>query len=291
MDLSDIATVKSVLARHGIRLSKSMGQNFLIDPAVCPRMAAACGADERTGVLEIGPGAGVLTASLARKAAKVLSVELDASLFPVLRETLAEFQNVRIVQGDAMKIDLCKLIQEEFAGLDAVVCANLPYYITSPVILRFLEERIPVSSLTVMVQKEAAARLCAPPGTRACGAVSASVACYAEPEILFQVPRTSFLPPPNVDSAVMRLRVRKEPLVPPEKQKAFFALVGAAFRQRRKTVLNSISAGLGISKENIAAALQEQGIVQTVRAEQLTMEQLMRLSEQLSQRRKKSDDE
>ena len=281
MNLSDIATIKNVLSRHGFHFSKSLGQNFLINPDVCPRMAAECGAGQGVGVLEVGPGIGVLTAELAMLAEKVVSVELDQRLLPVLNETLAEFSNVKIIHGDVLKLNLQKLIQEEFPGLDVVVCANLPYYITSPVIMRFLEERLPVNAITVMVQKEAADRLCAAPGSRACGAVSAAVRYFSEPQILFRVERTSFIPQPNVDSAVIRLNVRKEPAIRIQSEKNFFALVKAAFGQRRKTVLNSVAAGLSFGKEQVGAALNRAGIAPNARAEQLTMEQLALFSNEL----------
>ncbi|WP_457943180.1 16S rRNA (adenine(1518)-N(6)/adenine(1519)-N(6))-dimethyltransferase RsmA [Caproiciproducens sp. LBM24188] len=283
MNLSDLSTIKSVLSRHGFSFAKSLGQNFLINPDVCPRMAEESGAGAGTGVLEVGPGIGVLTAELAKRAEKVVSVELDRRLLPVLRETLADFSNVKVVNGDVMKLDLKQLISEEFSGMDVVVCANLPYYITSPVIMKLLEERLPVKSITVMVQKEAAERLCAAPGTRACGAVSAAVRYFAEPEVLFGVDRSSFVPQPNVDSTVIRLTVREEPPVAIRSEKQFFALVRAAFGQRRKTVLNSVSAGLSLGREVVTAALERAGIVQNARAEQLTMEQLAALSNELPQ--------
>lgn len=279
--LSDITTIKSVLSRHGFHFAKSLGQNFLINPEVCPRMAEECGAGKGVGVLEVGPGIGVLTAELAARAKKVVSVELDQRLLPVLGETLDGFSNVKIVNGDILKIDLEKLIAEEFVGMDVAVCANLPYYITSPVIMRLLEERLPIRSITVMVQKEAADRLCALPGSRECGAVSAAVQYFAEPRILFGVDRTSFLPSPNVDSAVIRLDIRKEPEVRINNEKQFFSLVKAAFGQRRKTVLNSVSAGLSLAKEQVAAALERSGIAANARAEQLTMEQLAALSNEI----------
>lgn len=281
MNLSDLSTIKNVLSRHGFHFSKSLGQNFLINPEVCPRMAAECGAGRGVGVLEVGPGIGVLTAELAKLADKVVSVELDQRLLPVLSETLAGFSNVKVINDDVLKIDLQKLIAEEFPGLDVVVCANLPYYITSPVIMRLLEERLPVSAITVMVQKEAADRLCAEPGSRACGAVSAAVRYFAEPQILFGVERTSFHPQPNVDSAVIRLNVRREPAIQIQSEKNFFALVKAAFGQRRKTVLNSVAAGLSLSKEQVAAALGRAGIAPNARAEQLTMQQLAAFSNEL----------
>ena len=273
--LSDIREVKQILGRHGFHTSKSLGQNFLIDPSVCPRMAESCGLTEECGVLEVGPGIGVLTQELAARAGKVVAVELDKRLPEVLSETLEEFSNVKVIQGDVLKLDLKQLLHEEFPGGNVQVCANLPYYITSPVIMKFLEEKLPVQALTVMVQKEAAERICARPGTRVCGAVSVAVQYYAEPEILFPVGRESFFPPPNVDSAVMRLTVRQQP---PEEvadcdEKQFFRIVHAAFLQRRKTVGNSLSAGLSMGKEAVKKALQAAEIPENSRAEQLTMAQ------------------
>ena len=284
-NLSDIAVIRDVLSRHGFRFSKSLGQNFLVNPGVCPRMAEECGASPETGVLEVGPGIGVLTAELAKRAGRVVSIELDQRLLPVLDETLADFSNVKIVNGDVMKLDLARLLAEEFPGMEVVVCANLPYYITSPVIMRLLEEKLPIASLTVMVQKEAAERLCALPGSRACGAVSAAVQYYAEPEVLFSVGRGSFVPQPNVDSAVIRFRIRKAPPVEVEDERAFFSLVKAAFGQRRKTVANSVSALLGLPKETVQRACEAAGVSPTTRAEQLSMEQLAALSSAIGARR------
>jgi 16S rRNA (adenine1518-N6/adenine1519-N6)-dimethyltransferase len=282
MNLSDMGTVRSLFARHGFRLSHSLGQNFIVNSAVCPKMAEICGADASSGVLEIGPGVGVLTKELSARAAKVVSVELDRRLEPVLQETLAECRNVKIIWGDILKIDLSRLINEEFAGMDVFVCANLPYYITSPAVMRFLEEKLPVSAVTVMVQEEAAERLCAEPGTRSCGAVTISVKYHSEPKILFKVPRSCFYPQPNVDSAVIRLDVRKGPPVHVSDEKAFFSLVKAAFGQRRKTAANAISAGIGLPKAEVEEALAEAGAQRSARAEQLTMEQLAFMAEYLS---------
>ncbi len=281
MDLSDISTIKNLLSHHGFHFSKSLGQNFLVNPDICPHMAAECGAGPGVGVLEVGPGIGVLTAELCARAEKVVSIELDSRLLPVLSETLAGVSNVKIINDDVLKIDLQKLIAEEFPGMDVVICANLPYYITSPVIMRFLEERLPIRAITVMVQKEAADRLCAEPGRRACGAVSAAVRYFSEPQVLFGVERTSYLPQPNVDSAVIRLDVRKEPAIRIRSEKNFFALVKAAFGQRRKTVLNSVAAGLSLGKEQVAAALNRAEIAPNTRAEQLSMEQLAAFSNEL----------
>lgn len=281
MDLSNINTIRAILSRHGFTFSKKLGQNFLINPTVCPRMAEACGAGAGTGVLEVGPGIGVLTTELAARAEKVCAVELDSRLLPVLSETLAEHHNVHVVQGDVMELDLHTLLEQEFGGLKIAVCANLPYYITSPVIMKLLQDRLPVDSLTVMVQKEAAERLCAEPGTRACGAVSAAVWYYAEPELLFPVGRGSFLPSPNVDSAVIHLRVRQKPPVEVADEAFFFRVVKAAFGQRRKAAANSISAGLSVPKNSVQAALQSLSLPEKLRAEQFTLEQFAELSNAL----------
>lgn len=276
--LSDPGQIKEVLSRHGFHFSKALGQNFLINGSVCPRMAAECGAGECEGVIEVGPGIGVLTWELSQVAQKVAAIELDQRLFPVLEETLAGCDNVKIVPGDVMKLDLHQLIQEEFGGGPVCVCANLPYYITSPVILRLLEEELPLTAITVMVQKEAAQRLCAPPGSRECGAVSVAVHYRSVPQVLFPVGRGSFMPPPKVDSAVIRLDLRKEPPVQVRDEDWFFKVSRAAFAQRRKTAANSISATLGVSKPQVEEALVSAGAPANVRAERLTLEQLAALA-------------
>ncbi len=281
--LSDISTIRAVLEKNGFHFSKALGQNFLINPSVCPRMAALSGAADCAGAVEVGPGIGVLTWELSRVAKKVVSIELDKRLLPVLDETLADCDNVKILNADVMKLDLRRMIEEEFPGGEVAVCANLPYYITSPVIMRLLEERLPVTSITVMVQKEAAERLCAHPGERACGAVSAAVWYYAEPEILFQVSRGSFMPAPNVDSAVIRLRIRRTPPVEVADEPFFFRVVRAAFAQRRKTAVNSIANTLGRSKQAVAAAFDAAGVPQNARAEALTLEDFAALAAGLLQ--------
>ena len=279
--LSDPGHIKEVLARHGFHFSKALGQNFLINPGVCPRMAAECGAQGCKGVIEVGPGIGVLTWELSQVAQKVCAVELDSRLFPVLEETLAGRDNVKIIPGDVMKLDLNQLIRQEFGGGPVCVCANLPYYITSPVILRLLEEGLPLTSITVMVQKEAAQRLCAAPGERECGAVSVAVQYRSQPKLLFQVGRGSFLPPPKVDSAVLRLDLRQEPPVSVADEDWFFRVSRAAFAQRRKTAANSLSATLGLPKPQVEQALAAAGAPENVRAERLTLEQLAALANAL----------
>lgn len=280
--LTDIGYIRDVLERHGFHFSKKLGQNFLINPSVCPRMAEACGASPASGVLEIGPGIGVLTRELAQRAGRVVAIELDDRLPPVLAETLAGQDNVEIVQGDCLKLDLAALIAEKFGDREVAVCANLPYYITSPIIMSLLESRLPVTSITVMVQKEAAQRLCAQVGTREAGAVTLAVQYYAEAETLFIVSRGSFLPAPNVDSAVIRLTVRRQPPCQVRDEKVLFRLIRAGFGQRRKTLLNSLgSAGYG--KDVLAAAFAAADISPTARAEQLTLSQFAALADALTE--------
>ena len=283
-NLSDISVIKSVLSRHGFTFSKALGQNFIINPGVCPRIAEEGGAGEGVGVLEVGAGIGVLTAELAKRASKVVCVELDTRLLPVLDETLGEFDNVKIINGDILKVDIHRILEDEFGNMPVVVCANLPYYITSPVIMRLLESRLRIDSVTVMVQKEAAVRLCADVGSRDSGAVTVAVNYYAEAQKLFDVSRGSFMPSPNVDSAVIRLDILKNPPIEVSDEKFFFSMVKAAFSQRRKTASNGISAGMGISKPTVIEAIEAADLSPTVRAEALTMEQLGRLCEELKNR-------
>lgn len=277
--LSDIGTIKSILSRHGFSFSKGLGQNFLINPTVCPRMAENAVASPEDGVLEVGPGIGVLTRELSLRAKKVVSVELDTRLLPVLAETLDGCDNVSVINDDILKVDLKKLLETEFAGCENVsVCANLPYYITSPVIMALLESGLPLRSITVMVQKEAARRLCAPVGSREAGAVTVAVACYAEANVLFDVSRGSFMPAPNVDSSVISLTLRNEPPYDIGNRKTFFALVKAGFSQRRKTLLNSLCSGGFLNKAQSAEALRRAGIPENTRIEALDFEQLANLS-------------
>ena len=284
MQLTDISVIRDVLTRHGFSFSKSLGQNFLINPSVCPRMAAACHPDLEDGsfaVLEIGPGLGVLTRELSRVAAKVISVELDDRLIPVLEETLADCDNVTVVHGDILKLDVAAVLKQYAGGLPVVVCANLPYYITSPILMNLLESRLPFRCITVLVQKEAAVRLCARPGTRECGAVTLAVQYYADAEILFSVSRGSFMPAPNVDSSVIRLPLRSEAPCPVENEALMFRLIRAAFGQRRKTLSNSLCAA-GYDKATVQAALQTAGISPTARAEELTLPQFAELAAALA---------
>lgn len=280
-ELSNISVIRELLSKHGFSFSKALGQNFLINPSVCPRMAEMSNADENTGVIEIGAGIGVLTKELAKRAKKVVSIELDNRLLPILAESLAEFNNIEIVNADVMKIDLHKLIEEKFSGMNVVVCANLPYYITSPIITMLLESRLPIESITVMIQKEVATRLCAPCGSRDSGAITVCVDYFAKAQKLFDVSSGSFMPAPKVDSAVIRLDLRKEPAVFVEDEKEFFKLIKAAFAQRRKTLLNSVSSSLSLSKSVVAFAIEKSGLDSNCRAEQLTTKQFALLSQNL----------
>lgn len=276
-NLSNPSVIKEILSRHGFTFSKKLGQNFLINPSVCPRIAEFGNARQGVGILEIGPGIGVLTNELCLRAEKVVAIELDRRLLPILSETLSEHKNLKIINADVMELDLKKVIEEEFRGLEAAVCANLPYYITSPVIMKLLSERLPINSVTMTVQREAAERLCAPVGTRKAGAVTVAVDFYSEPKKLFNVSRSSFMPSPSVDSSVIQLKIRKKtPEVLDEKQ--FFRMVKSLFTQRRKTVLNALSVGAGVDRQKALSALEAAGISPEIRAECLKMDELTSLS-------------
>lgn len=282
-NLSNLSVLRALCDRFGFSFSKSLGQNFLVNPSVCPRIAEQGGADSETAVLEIGIGFGVLTHELAKRAKKVVAVELDSRLMPVLDYTLGEHQNITVLNEDVLKLDLPALFAREFAGMETVICANLPYYITSPILMALLEQRLPVKAITVMVQKEAADRLCAPMPSRECGAVTAAVRYYSTPKMLFPVGRGSFMPPPNVDSAVIRLDVKKDLPLSGEVEKKLFKLVRGAFSQRRKTLQNTLSSSLGIPKAKISAALEQTGVKPAARAEELSMDELIALSGALAE--------
>lgn len=281
-NLCDYKVVTKILSKHGFTFSKALGQNFLIDSEVCPSMADMLNADDETGVLEIGPGVGVLTKELCKVAGKVVAIELDERLYPVLDETLADYDNFTLVKGDVMKLDLHQLIKEHFSGYKEVkVCANLPYYITSPVIMMLLESELPISEIEVMVQQEAAERLTAPIGSRQAGAVSVAVKYYGDSELLLNVPRECFMPSPKVDSAVIKICLRDEQIYDVKDKKSFFTLVKASFAQRRKTLVNSISNTVGVPKQRVVDALNELGLDANIRAEKLTMEDFVNLTDLL----------
>lgn len=284
MDLCDRREIQALLERHGFHFSKAMGQNFLIEGWVPRDIADASGADERTGVLEIGPGIGPLTAQLVRRAAKVASVELDVRLYPVLRETMSGADNFTLIEGDAMKLDFPQVIQEHFAGLRPILCANLPYNITTPILTKCVESRC-FDSLTVLIQKEVAERICARAGTAEYGAFTVLMQYYTDPQLLFTVPPTCFLPAPKVTSSVIRMTVREAPPVPVGDPALFFRVVRGAFAQRRKTLINSLSSSLTdfVGKEEVTQALRACNLTETIRGERLTFADFAQLTEKLQE--------
>ena len=280
MNLCDINQIKALLARHGFRFSKSMGQNFLVADWVPRDIAAASGAGPGTGVLEVGPGIGPLTVRLAARADRVVSVELDRSLLPILAETLAGCPNAEVVPGDILKTDIPALVREKFDGLTPAACANLPYNITTPAITALIEAGC-FASVTVMIQREVARRICAAPGTPDYGAFSVYCQYHTAPELLFEVPPDCFLPAPKVTSAVVRMLPRPAPGWSADDPAHFFRVVKAAFALRRKTLLNSLSANLGQPKGEIAQAIQRCGFPPDIRGERLSIPQFAQLSRAL----------
>ena len=283
-NLTDVGAVRSLLDRYGFRFSKALGQNFLINPTVCPRMAEASGVGPASGVLEIGPGIGVLTRELAVRAGKVVAVELDQRLLPVLEETLRDAGRVKVVHGDVMKLDLPQLVREQFPGMAVNACANLPYNITTPVITALLQSQC-FQAVTVMIQREVAKRICAQPGTAEYGAFTLLCQYYAHCEVLFDVPPSCFLPAPKVTSSVIRMTVREAPPVPVGDPALFFRVVRGAFAQRRKTIINSLSSSLTdfVGKEEVAQALRACNLTETIRGERLTFADFAQLTEKLQE--------
>ncbi|WP_077369418.1 16S rRNA (adenine(1518)-N(6)/adenine(1519)-N(6))-dimethyltransferase RsmA [Anaerosalibacter sp. Marseille-P3206] len=269
--------IKEIIDSYGFRFSKSLGQNFLIDGNIVRKICEEGQITKDDEVLEIGPGIGTLTEELALRARKVVAVEIDKTLLPILGETLTDYDNIEIVHGDILKLDLQELFKEKFESKSIKVVANLPYYITTPIISRFLEEEIDVDSILVMVQKEVAERMGASPGSKDYGSLSVFVQYYTEPEIVLTVPKNVFMPRPNVDSAVIRLKMRKEKIALKDKD-IFFKVVKAAFSKRRKTILNSLSQGLNMEKEKIREILEKAGISPTERAENLNIEEFSKIS-------------
>lgn len=280
MDLCNINQIKGLLRRHGFRFSKSMGQNFLIDPDIPYNIAEASGADAHCGVLEIGPGIGPLTQQLAQRAGRVVAIELDTALLPILQETMAEYDNVTIRHGDILKQNLPELVAEVFDGLTPMVCANLPYNITTPVLTKLIETPC-FETVTVLIQREVARRLCAPQGSSDGGSFSLFLQYHMDAELLFDVPPEKFLPAPKVTSSVIRCVRRERPAVETADEAWFFKVVRGAFLLRRKTLSNSLAAALGMGKENVQAAIAACGFAPSVRGEQLTLEDFARLAEAL----------
>lgn len=280
MGLCNIHVIKDVLGRHGFHFSKSLGQNFLTAQWVPERIAAECGVDKESGALEVGPGMGCLTGELSKTAGQVVAIELDRALFPVLEETLAGCDNVEVVHGDVLKTDLAALCREKFGEKKVYACANLPYYITTPAIAALLDSGA-FAGVTVMVQKEVAKRICAAPGSSDYSAFSIYVQYHADARILFDVPAGCFVPQPKVDSSVIRLTPLKTPAVTVRDEKLFFAIVRAAFNQRRKTLVNAIQPAFGgrLDKTEILSLAASCGLDERVRGERLGLAEYGRLAD------------
>lgn len=282
MDLWDTRTVRQVMTMFGLNFRKEFGQNFLTDPEVIDAIADACCADRNCTVLEIGPGIGTLTRSLAARYRRVIALEIDRSLIPVLRYTLSDHPNVEVVNADVMQVDLGELLAEAFREGPVAVCANLPYYITTPILMKLLESRLPFDGITVMVQAEVADRLCAHAGSKAYGAITVSVDYYGEAEELLFVPADRFVPAPKVNSKVVRIALWGTKPCVPQSEELFFRTVKAAFGQRRKTLANALSTGFPeLGKERIAAILAEQGLPADIRGERLDVARFVALSDRL----------
>ena len=281
MDLCNRNDIQALLQRHGFHFSKAMGQNFLIQGWVPRDIAAASGADQHTGVLEIGPGIGPLTRELAQRAGKVVSVELDRRLYPVLEETMADFPNFTLIRGDVMQQELPALVREHFGGLRPILCANLPYNITTPLLTRVVESRC-FQSLTVLIQKEVAQRICAAPGTADYGAFTLLMQYYTAPELLFEVPNTCFRPAPKVTSAVIHCPVRQQPPVEVGSEAMLWRTVRAGFALRRKTLVNSLQTGFSLPKDRLAAIVSACGLPENVRGERLSLADYAALADALA---------
>ena len=283
MELCNEIVIRGLLERHGFRFSRSMGQNFLIDASVPAAIAEASEAGEENGVLEIGPGIGALSHELCRRAGRVVAVELDKALLPILDETMANFDNFEVVSADILKTDIPALVREKLAGLTPIVCANLPYNITTPAITALLESKC-FESITVLVQKEVAERMSAKPSTKDYGAITVLCQYYTEPSIVANVPASLFVPPPKVDSAVLKLKVLDKPSVEVKDEGVFFRVVKAAFSQRRKTLLNCLSANFPIPKDEISTLLESIGIAPSRRGETLSLEEFANIADTLLQK-------
>lgn len=279
MDLTSPRTIKEIAQMFDFGFSKGLGQNFLLDSSVLDEIADAAEIDG--GVLEIGPGFGVLTKRLCETGKKVVSVEIDHRLIPVLNYTLAEFDNVEILEQDIMKIDVRALIDEKFGGEKISVAANLPYYITTPIITKLIEDRLPLKNIVVMVQKEVAERIAAKPGKKDYGAISVLCQYYTEPRLVTVVPAGSFYPAPKVDSAVLCMHVLDKPAVRVEDEKSYFKVVKSAFAQRRKTLLNCLASGFGLDKQQLSDLLESVEIDPKIRGEKLGLAEFARISDAL----------
>lgn len=270
----------AVLQKYNFNFQKKFGQNFLIDTSVLDRIIDASRITKEDCVLEIGPGIGTMTQYLAERAGEVIAVEIDKALIPILKETLADYHNVTVINDDILKVDINRIVEERNGGKPIKVVANLPYYITTPIIMGLFENHVPLKSITIMVQKEVADRMQVGPGTKDYGALSLAVQYYAKPEIVANVPPNCFIPRPNVGSAVIRLTRYEEPPVKADDEAFLFAVIRASFNQRRKTLANGLSnaQGLGVNREQVAGVLEEMGLSATIRGEALTLEQFAQLS-------------
>lgn len=280
-DISTPRRTKEIISRHGFSFKKSLGQNFLIDQNILYKIVEAAGLDKDKGALEIGPGIGALTEKLAQTAGTVTAVEIDQRLIPILREVLEPYENVSVHHGDVLKVDLHELFRQDFADVSKVsVVANLPYYVTTPILMKLLEEKLPLENIVVMIQKEVAERMAAAPGSKDYGSLSIAVQYYSEPKLVCIVPHTVFIPQPNVASAVIRLAVREEPPVSVEDEGFFFEVVQASFAQRRKTIANNLKSRFfpGEGRERLEQLLQEAGIEPSRRGETLSIEEYAKLS-------------
>ena len=284
MELCRPSVIKKIMEENGIRFRKEYGQNFLIDPTVPERIADECADTAERLILEIGPGIGCLTQELCLRYKKVLAVEIDKGLIPVLGETLREYGNVTVLNDDVMEVDLPALVAREAEGLPVSVAANLPYYITTPILMRLLESGVPFDSITVMVQKEVADRLTAMPGSADYGAITAVLGYYGAARRLFTVSAGSFMPAPKVDSAVIRLDLYKEKPIRPADESLFFRVIKGAFELRRKTLLNALSAKLGMPKDVLLAAFAEAGLAPDIRGERLSTAAFAALADAIHKR-------
>ena len=284
MELTNSKEIRELLGRHGFRFSKSMGQNFLTAAWVPESIAEGAGLDRDTGVLEVGPGIGCLTEQLSKRAGKVVSVELDKALKPVLAETLRDCGNVELIFGDVLKQDLPTLVKEHLPGLRPVVCANLPYNVTSPLLTAFLRADC-FDSITVMIQREVARRICAAPGSGDYGAFGVFVQWHTETELLFDVPPSCFVPQPKVTSSVIRLRRRENPPVPVNNEALLFRIIRAAFNQRRKTLVNALSSGLGLDKAAVEQCLEKCGFDTKIRGESLDIGRFAKIADEIGNMR------
>ena len=278
MDFISPAEIKRIASRYGFVFKKGLGQNFLSSQSVLEKIADAAEI-ENEGVIEIGPGFGVLTNELAKRAEKVLALEIDDRLIPILRDTLSEYDNVKVINNDVLKTDIAELIKNEFGDKRVSVAANLPYYITTPIITSLIENRLPLKNLVVMIQKEVADRITAQPGTKDYGAISVLCQFYTKPELVCNVGAELFVPPPKVDSAVVKMAFRDEPAVEVKDEKMFFRIVKAAFSQRRKTLLNCLAANFPINKSDLTNIMESVDIAPTRRGETLSLEEFATLSE------------